>query len=367
MWLTAIPSCINLSLKHFLLLLHHHHLSTHSFKAMCQQIILGSIAGFIGLISLGYSVIFLLTRSPRPPFTSELSYITFDTKTGEPTKPRPLPTLSDAPTVDITVVIPCYNEVKRLEPMLKESVQFLQTSEYTWEILIVDDGSKDGTPLFALDLAKKLGVMEDQIRIVILEKNRGKGGAVTHGMHFISGQYAIFADADGASKFSDLQNLVDSIKKHEKPQSNEKPTVIPAIAIGSRAHMVTTEAVVKRAFIRNFLMYGLHTLVYIFGIRTIGDTQCGFKLFNRPSISAIFPYMHTEGWIFDVEILILAIRKHIFIDEVSISWHEVPGSKLEIATASLQMAIDLVVTRLAYMLWIYNDSKKTRISKAKVN
>ncbi|ODV98107.1 hypothetical protein PACTADRAFT_185492 [Pachysolen tannophilus NRRL Y-2460] len=175
-------------------------------------------------------------------------------------------------------------------------------------------------------------------------------------MKFIRGSYGIFADADGASKFSDVEKLLDSIKQLDK----NEPFINPAIAIGSRAHMVNTDAVVKRSFIRNFLMYGLHFLVFVFGIRTIKDTQCGFKLFNRASIDLIFPNMHTEGWIFDVEVLIIAIRKGILIKEVPISWHEVDGSKMDLARDSMNMAIDLVVTRLAYLLGVYKDHKKIK-------
>ncbi|XBW34764.1 hypothetical protein QEN19_000331 [Hanseniaspora menglaensis] len=119
--------------------------------------------------------------------------------------------------------------------------------------------------------------------------------------------------------------------------------------------MVDSDSVVKRSFIRNLLMYGLHSLVYVFGIRDIKDTQCGFKLFNRRSMNLIFPFMRTERWIFDVEILILALRKSCEIHEVPINWHEVDGSKVDLATDSIKMAIDLVVIRLAYMFGIYRD------------
>ncbi|KAH3669291.1 hypothetical protein OGAPHI_001412 [Ogataea philodendri] len=234
--------------------------------------------------------------------------------------------------------------------MLSECVEHLD-KQYAgkYEILVVDDGSKDDTAVYALELAAELELAPHVLRVVEFVKNRGKGGAVTHGIQFVRGKYAIFADADGASKFSDLDKLMQSIQKLDK----REPDTIPAVAIGSRSHMVNTDAVVKRSFIRNFLMYALHTLVYVFGIRTIKDTQCGFKLFNKAAIAKIFPRMHTEGWIFDVEILILAINQGIPVDEVAISWHEVDGSKMVLARDSITMAVDLVVTRLAYIMGIY--------------
>lgn len=240
--------------------------------------------------------------------------------------------------------------------MIIEAVNYLNDKfEGSYEILIIDDGSKDGTAEYALQLANEQKLAPHIVRIVKFEQNRGKGGAVTHGMQCSRGEYVIFADADGASKFSDLDKLIQSIKTLD----TGNPVEIPAIAIGSRAHMVNTDAVVKRSFIRNFLMYGLHTLVYIFGIRSIKDTQCGFKLFNKAAIEKIFPNMHTEGWIFDVEILILAIRQSIPVSEIQINWHEVDGSKMVLARDSVNMAIDLVVTRMAYILGIYSEKSKS--------
>ncbi|VEU19783.1 DEKNAAC100284 [Brettanomyces naardenensis] len=236
--------------------------------------------------------------------------------------------------------------------MLVEAVDFLNRAyKGKFELLIIDDGSKDGTAEYALQLAEELSLAPHILRVVRFEKNRGKGGAVCHGVQLARGRYIIFADADGASKFSDLGRLMDTIKGLDQ----EKPESKAALVVGSRAHMVSTDAVVKRSFLRNLLMYGLHTLVYVFGIRDIKDTQCGFKLFNKLAVRRIFPYLHTERWIFDVEILILAERQKIPVAEVPISWHEVEGSKMVLARDSVNMAIDLVVTRMAYILGIYDD------------
>lgn len=100
-------------------------------------------------------------------------------------------------------------------------------------------------------------------------------------------------------------------------------------------------------------MYGFHTVVYLLsssGVRKIKDTQCGFKLCTREAVGKIFPYMHVEGWIFDIEMLHLASQKNVYMEEIQVTWHEVPGSKLNIIQASLQMALDLLVIRLNYML-----------------
>lgn len=292
-------------------------------------------------------IIWSLSHAPREGTAKERRFEAVDADgkvvTGE------LPNLSDEPTLELSVVVPCYNETGRLPVMLDECVPVLNREfGSSWELLLVDDGSTDGTGAFALQWARDHGLRPGAMRICHLEKNRGKGGAVTHGMKHFRGRQAIFADADGASTFADVKKLCKAIGSRDD-----------ALAVGSRAHMVKTDAVVKRSFIRNFLMYGLHTLLYVFGIRTIADTQCGFKLFTRDAARMIFPYMHTEGWIFDVEILIIAFKKGIFVAEVPISWHEVAGSKIDLATDSVKMAVDLVVMRFAYWLGIYNERSLT--------
>lgn len=200
--------------------------------------------------------------------------------------------------VFVSVVVPAYNEEERMTGMLEEAVEFLQahygdahgadvekrkpstSSEKRkangtalssngrsgeapaargWEILIVSDGSKDKTVETALEFAKdhqlsqyplrkpgpwspspgvSTNIPHGSIRVVALEKNRGKGGAVTHGMRHVRGQYVIFADADGASRFEDLAALVTACGRVEDAQGR-------GIAIGSRAHLVGSEAVVK--------------------------------------------------------------------------------------------------------------------------
>jgi dolichyl-phosphate beta-glucosyltransferase len=161
--------------------------------------------------------------------------------------------------VEMSVVIPAFNEEERLEIMLEEAVAFLD-AEYGrqrrgkgkqngsahkpaevvrggYEILIVNDGSRDRTVDVALEFSRK-NRLHDVLRVCTLKQNRGKGGAVTHGFRHVRGEYAIFADADGASKFEDLAKLVEGCKEIVD-ESNR------GIAVGSRAYLVGSEAVVK--------------------------------------------------------------------------------------------------------------------------
>ena len=115
------------------------------------------------------------------------------------------PSLDDESTIDLSVIVPAYNEEDRLPKMLEESTNYLQKSGDTYEIIIVDDGSKDSTTKTALEWSQQLG--SDKLRVLTLAKNLGKGGAVRRGMLVSRGKLLLFADADGATTFSELAKL----------------------------------------------------------------------------------------------------------------------------------------------------------------
>ncbi|KAG6169381.1 hypothetical protein E4U22_005763 [Claviceps purpurea] len=377
----------------------------------------------LGLFTL-FALLHLVAPKPRPSTPSEKTYVT-SSPSGEPTTPRQLPCwydrwlaerrlqkqTQDRPheghlspdagsiepaEVRLSVVFPAYNEEKRIIPTLEEAVDYLdehvgrhtdtkastlphggrrhhrvsssfgsvpsrQTRGY--EILIVNDGSCDKTVEVALDFARKRN-LHDILRVVSLVKNRGKGGSVTHGLRHVRGEYVLFADADGASRFSDVGKLIEGCEEVVDGS-------LRGVAIGSRAHLVGSEAV--RSALRNFLMRSFHLVLTILtppATSRIRDTQCGFKLFTREALPHIVPYMHTEGWIFDIEMLMLAesapatpvlgsdgsvigTSPGIKVAEVPIEWHEVGGSKLNVIQDSIKMALGLAVLRASWMMGVY--------------
>ncbi|THW09451.1 dolichyl-phosphate beta-glucosyltransferase [Aureobasidium pullulans] len=364
-----------------------------------------------------YLGLFIVAPVPRSPHDSEKQYITI-LPDGSISKPETQPcwfdkhvslraqarngkiATSDAfrpgeAEVLVTVVVPAYNEEQRMSGMLEEAVEYLQSTfpqpldcssvvsvkPKGWEILIISDGSTDQTIDTALSFARShqlsthpptpagpwtsntgpktrsksapkvetvsTTIPHGSIRVISLEQNRGKGGAVTHGMRHARGAYIVFADADGASRFSDLGKLMENCDRVADDKGR-------AVGVGSRAHMVGSEAVVKRSFLRNALMHSFHLLLRLLtppATSSIKDTQCGFKLFTRPALPYIIPYMHSEGWIFDVEMLMLAESAGIPMAEVAIGWKEVGGSKLNVVWDSLGMAWGLAVLRAAWMVF----------------
>lgn len=115
-------------------------------------------------------------------------------------------------------------------------------------------------------------------------------------------------------------------------------------------------AVIQRSKLRNFLMHAFHVLLRLMtppATSAIKDTQCGFKLFSRPTLPYIIPFMHSEGWIFDVEMLMLAESANIGMAEVAVGWKEVKGSKLNVIWDSLGMAWGLAILRVAWAIGVY--------------
>ncbi|KAF8676954.1 Glycosyl transferase family 2 [Rhizoctonia solani] len=317
---------------------------------MLLALTLTTVCLFLVLV---YILLVVLSPSIPTPGPEAFKY----RSNSEPTIAYPLPSSTAPAECDLSVVIPAYNEAKRLPPMLTEALNHVLGNKL-WrsvEFLIVDDGSKDNTA----DVALEFPVPEDpkssvnvSIRVVKLPQNSGKGSAVKHGMLHARGERMLMVDADGASKFSDLDKLWVAMDNGAD------------VVCGSRAHLVGTDAVVKRSFIRNTLMYGLHTLLRFLGVSHIRDTQCGFKLFTRPAAHTLFQTLHIPHWIFDVELLVVALMCGMKTDEVAVGWHEVAGSKINILWDTLEMLRDLLVLRANYVTGRW---KVVRVHNAQAN
>lgn len=287
---------------------------------------------------------------------------------------RPFPSVFDRPSKMFSLIVPAYNEEERITVMLDETFAFMESwmredKSLSYEIIVVDDGSKDGTCDIVYGYVEKYST--DIIRLVNMGENQGKGAAIRCGMLLCRGEYALMVDADGATEISDLRKLFAEMKKTET-----RKAVGPwgfeglfGVALGSRAHM-QGEAVARRKWYRTVLMLGLHSLVWLLCSRNVRDTQCGFKLFTRDAARVLFSNMRLERWAFDIELVILAETLGVPLREVAVNWEEVPGSKLiqskwDVVTTSLTMARDMLVVRASYLVGIWRVQDPAAIMAAR--
>ncbi|XP_022320545.2 dolichyl-phosphate beta-glucosyltransferase-like [Crassostrea virginica] len=309
------------------------------------------IAIFVAIITL---IILAMSTKPYPElgrFESEKYFL------NEKNEKCLFPSINEPASVELSVIVPAYNEEERLPVMMDEALDYLEerkkiSKSFTYEVIVVDDGSKDKTTQTAQGYSKRYG--SEKIRVLTLAKNRGKGGAIRLGMFSARGRYMLFADADGASKFSDFTKLENQMKKVEMDKSNR------AVICGSRAHL-EEESIAQRSFFRTILMKGFHFVVWFLCVRGIKDTQCGFKLLTREAALLLFSNMHVERWAFDVDMLFLAQYFNIPVREVAINWTEIEGSKMVPVFSWIQMGKDIILIRLRYFLGAWKINEKSKL------
>lgn len=263
--------------------------------------------------------------------------------------------IADQPTIRYSIVVPAYNEVERLPKMMDECLEYMEAelrrdSRNTYEVIVVSDGSRDGTVAEGWRYSKQMS--SDKVRVLDLVQNRGKGGAVRLGMLSARGEYLLFADADGATRYSDFAKLA------QKMQELCPSWTAEGVVVGSRSHL-QQEAVAERSFFRTILMLGFHALVYVLVVRNVRDTQCGFKMLTRQAARRLFRLMHVERWAFDVELLYLAERLRIPVAELSVNWKEIEGSKIVPFWSWLQMGRDLV------SIWFHYTTRIWKMDRPK--
>lgn len=309
------------------------------------------VAIFIAVIAL---IIVAMSTKPYPDlgrYDSEKYFL------NEKQEKCLFPSINDPASIELSVIVPAYNEEERLPMMMDEALEYLEERKkklksFTYEVIVVDDGSKDKTTQTAQSYCNKYG--SDKIRVLTLAKNRGKGGAIRLGMFSARGRYLLFADADGASKFSDFTKLENEMKNMKKDSSNR------AVVCGSRAHL-EEESIAQRSFFRTILMKGFHFVVWFLCVRGIKDTQCGFKLLTREAAVLLFSNLHVERWAFDVDMLFLAQYFNIPVGEVAINWTEIEGSKMVPVFSWIQMGKDIILIRLRYFLGAWKITEKSKL------
>jgi len=209
----------------------------------------------------------------------------------------------------ISVVIPAYNEAERIARTLLEAHGYFGRFGEPYEILVVDDASTDRT----VEVVSLLGEDIPQLRLIRSEKNAGKGAAVTRGMLEARGAVRLFADADGATPFPEFDKLADALAAGAQ------------VAIASRA-LPGSELRPAQPAARRVLGWGSRLVIQATNLPSVRDSQCGFKAFTVQAAEQVFPHVTTKRWGTDIEMLVIAKRQGLRVDEVPVIWRDREGS-----------------------------------------
>lgn len=248
----------------------------------------------------------------------------------------------------LSVIIPAYNEEKRITTTLRSIKDYLGGQDYDWEVIIVDDGSND----------KTREVVQNLNGFVLNKKreNRGKGFSIKEGMLMASGDFCLFMDADNATKINEL----DHFWKYFGPPASLTSFGTPEdksgfdVVIGSR-DVKGAKVAVAQAWYKELAGKFGNLLIQIVALPGIHDTQCGFKIFRREVVKKVFPIQKLGGWGFDIEILALAKKFGYKIKEEPITWFNAAGSKVSTGDY-LKVFSDLFKVRW----WLLTNSYKVK-------
>lgn len=253
--------------------------------------------------------------------------------------------------LDYTILVPAYNEAKRLPNMIPKAIDHFENMKYKYEIIVISDASKDKTTEVALQYSIHNGKKVD-IKVLEYTVNQGKGGAVRTGVMASFGDGILMVDADGASDIRDFEKLSKKLKEIEIDGHG--------LAAGSRA-VLDENSVQERTGVRLFLsMVSNFIIQTICGVK-LKDTQCGFKLFTNKSAKSMFRTMHIRRWAFDVELFMIANEKKIPYAEVWHNYQDQDDSKLNVVTDSIQMARDFLLIRIFYLLKLWKRTHTDKI------
>lgn len=221
----------------------------------------------------------------------------------------------------LSIIVPAYNEEQRLGATLKRMLAYFDAQDYSFEILVADDGSTDGT----LHIVEQIAACRPQVHLLSYQPNRGKGYAVRYGMLRACGARLLFSDADLATPIEEVEKLLTQLDAGYD------------IAIGSR-DVKGSQLIKRQSVLREFGGRLFNKIVRMLAVPGIHDTQCGFKLFTRSAARSIFSRCQVEHFAFDVEVLYIA--KRLFgmrIAEVPVRWAHQEGSKVRFFRDAFRM------------------------------
>ncbi|MFA5158950.1 MAG: dolichyl-phosphate beta-glucosyltransferase [Candidatus Omnitrophota bacterium] len=227
----------------------------------------------------------------------------------------------------LSVVIPAYNEEKRLPQSLAAVLDFLKRQPYGSEIIISDDGSQDRTVAVTQELLQGF-----PHQVLVTPKNRGKGHAVRQGMLAAAGEYVLFTDADLSTPIEEVARFLTYLEKGQD------------VVIGSRA-LPDSRVEIHQNFLRETMGKIFNLIARGWALKGIHDSQCGFKCFRRETAQKLFGLQKLNGFSFDVEILYLAQELGLRLLELPVIWRNSAQSRVQVLRDPLAMFWDVVRIR----------------------
>lgn len=232
----------------------------------------------------------------------------------------------------LSIIIPAYNEEKRLPGTLDFILAFLRKQTYEAEIIVCDDGSRDRTVKIA---AEKLRFSASQV--LVSPRNVGKGDAVRRGMLAAKGQYLLITDADLSTPIEEVRRFLRYLEAGDD------------IVIGSRA-LEDSKIEIRQGFHREMMGRIYNLIARVLSFKGIMDSQCGFKCFKSQAARELFALQKINGFSFDAEILFLAQKKGYKIREEPVVWRNSSQSRVQLIKDPLAMFFDLIKIR-----WIHRN------------
>ncbi len=213
----------------------------------------------------------------------------------------------------VSLIIPAYNEEERILPFLGSIASYYQQyPDSLYEVLVVDDGSKDKTAEVAGEAGKTL----PNFQVISLNPNQGKGGAIQAGVLASSGDVVVFMDADGATGIEEMPKMITALESAD-------------IAIGNR--WMPGAKTERHSILRQFSGFMYRNYMKLFGLGSI-DTMCGFKGYKQEVAKNLYKDLQEKRWLFDTEIAYRAVRRGYTVKNFPIAWESKDGSKLDTTT-----------------------------------
>ena len=230
-------------------------------------------------------------------------------------------------TLHLSVVIPAYNEEKRLPQSLAAVMDFLVKQPYASEIIVSDDGSQDRTVALSNELLR-----EFPHQILVTPQNRGKGHAVRQGMLAATGSYVLFTDADLSTPIEEVARFLACLEKDQD------------VVIGSRA-LPGSQVEIHQNFLRETMGKVFNFIAQMWAFKGVHDSQCGFKCFRREAAQKLFSLQKLDGFSFDVEIVYLAQKLGLRLLELPVIWRNSAQSRVQVFRDPLMMFWDVLRIR----------------------